>query len=263
MNNIVKPIPCKILDVKRESLHEYTFKVETDIKPSYGQFLQLSIPKVGEAPISVSSFGDGWLDFTIRSVGKVTDGIFRKGPGEILFLRGAYGKGWPIEQFRGKHMVVITGGTGLAPVKSMLNLFYDSPDYAKSVTLISGFKNEEGIIFKQDLDRWKEKFNTIYALDSDHKDGWETGFVTEFISRVPFGDFGEDYEVVIVGPPPMMKFTGFKVVEQKVPEEKIWLSFERKMSCAVGKCGHCRIDEVYVCLDGPVFNYTQAKYLVD
>lgn len=263
MNNIVKPIPCKILDVKRESLHEYTFKVETDIKPSYGQFLQLSIPKVGEAPISVSSFGDGWLDFTIRSVGKVTDGIFRKGPGEILFLRGAYGKGWPVEQFRGKHMVVITGGTGLAPVKSMLNLFYDSPDYAKSVTLISGFKNEEGIIFRQDLERWKEKFNTIYALDSDRKDGWETGFVTEFVSRVPFEDFGEDYEVVIVGPPPMMKFTGFKVVEQKVPEEKIWLSFERKMSCAVGKCGHCRIDEVYVCLDGPVFNYTQAKYLVD
>lgn len=263
MNNIVKPIPCKILDVKRESLHEYTFKVETDIKPSYGQFLQLSIPKVGEAPISVSSFGDGWLDFTIRSVGKVTDGIFRKGPGEILFLRGAYGKGWPIEQFRGKHMVVITGGTGLAPVKSMLNLFYDSPEYAKSVTLISGFKNEEGIIFRQDLERWKEKFNTLYALDSDRKDGWETGFVTEFVSRVPFEDFGEDYEVVIVGPPPMMKFTGFKVVEQKVPEEKIWLSFERKMSCAVGKCGHCRIDEVYVCLDGPVFNYTQAKYLVD
>lgn len=263
MNNIVKPIPCKILDVKRESLHEYTFKVETDIKPSYGQFLQLSIPKVGEAPISVSSFGDGWLDFTIRSVGKVTDGIFRKGPGEILFLRGAYGKGWPVEQFRGKHMVVITGGTGLAPVKSMLNLFYDSPGYAKSVTLISGFKNEEGIIFRQDLERWKEKFNTIYALDSDRKDGWETGFVTEFVSRVPFEDFGEDYEVVIVGPPPMMKFTGFKVVEQKVPEEKIWLSFERKMSCAVGKCGHCRIDEVYVCLDGPVFNYTQAKYLVD
>lgn len=263
MNNIVKPIPCKILDVKRESLHEYTFKVETDIKPSYGQFLQLSIPKVGEAPISVSSFGDGWLDFTIRSVGKVTDGIFRKGPGEILFLRGAYGKGWPVEQFRGKHMVVITGGTGLAPVKSMLNLFYDSPGYAKSVTLISGFKNEEGIIFRQDLERWKEKFNTIYALDSDRKDGWETGFVTEFVSRVPFEDFGEDYEVVIVGPPPMMKFTGFKVVEQKVPEEQIWLSFERKMSCAVGKCGHCRIDEVYVCLDGPVFNYTQAKYLVD
>ena len=181
MNNIVKPVACKIREVRRESLHEYTFRVETDIRPSHGQFLQLSIPKVGEAPISVSSFGDGWMDFTIRSVGKVT----------------------------------------------------------------------------------KEKLTTIYALDTDRKDGWETGFVTEFVSRIPFKDFGEDYSVVVVGPPPMMKFTGLEVLKQGVPEEKIWMSFERKMSCAVGKCGHCRIDEVYVCLDGPVFNYTQAKYLVD
>lgn len=127
MNNIIKPVPCKILDVKKESLLEYTFRVETDIKPEHGQFLQLSIPKIGEAPISVSAFGDGWMDFTIRSVGKVTDEIFQKRPGDILFLRGAYGKGWPVEQFKGKHMVVITGGTGLAPVRSMLNLFYKHP----------------------------------------------------------------------------------------------------------------------------------------
>ena len=151
MNNIVKPVACKILEVKRESLHEYTFKVATDIKPEHGQFLQLSIPKVGEAPISVSSFGDGWMDFTIRSVGKVTDEIFEKQAGDTLFLRGAYGKGWPVEKFQGKHVVVITGGTGLAPVKSMLNMFYDNPDYVKSVTLISGFKNEEGIIFKNEV----------------------------------------------------------------------------------------------------------------
>lgn len=149
MNNIVKPVACKILDVKKESLHEWTFKVATDIKPSHGQFLQLSIPKIGEAPISVSGYGDGWMDFTIRSVGKVTDEIFQKQPGDTLFLRGAYGHGWPVEKFQGKHMVVITGGTGLAPVKSMLNMFYDNPDYVKSVTLICGFKNEEGIIFTQ------------------------------------------------------------------------------------------------------------------
>lgn len=146
MNNIVKPVACKIREVRRESLHEYTFRVETDIRPSHGQFLQLSIPKVGEAPISVSSFGDGWMDFTIRSVGKVTDEIFEKQPGDILFLRGAYGKGWPVEQFQGKHMVVITGGTGLAPVKSMLNMFWEQEDFVKSVHLISGFKNEDGII---------------------------------------------------------------------------------------------------------------------
>ena len=145
MNNIVKPVPCKILEVKKESKLEYTFKVETDIKPAHGQFLQLSIPKIGEAPISVSAYGDGWIDFTIRSVGKVTDKIFTKGPGDVLFLRGAYGKGWPVDKFEGKHVVVITGGTGLAPVRSMLNKFYNEPEYTKSVTLITGFKNEDEI----------------------------------------------------------------------------------------------------------------------
>lgn len=263
MENILKPTACKILDVKQESVHEYTFKVETDVKPNHGQFLQLSLPKIGEAPISVSSFGSGWLDFTIRSVGKVTDEIFKKEPGDTLFLRGAYGNGWPVEQFKGKHIVVITGGTGLAPVKSMLNMFFEDETYTKGVTLISGFKNEEGIIFKNDLERWKEKFNCIYALDTDQKDGWRTGFVTEFIPELPFAEWGDDYEVILVGPPPMMKFSGIACTKCGVPDEKIWVSFERKMSCAVGKCGHCRIDEVYVCLDGPVFNYTKAKYLVD
>jgi len=263
MNNVIKPVACKIMDIKKESLHEYTFKVETDIKPSHGQFLQLSIPKIGEAPISVSAYGDGWMDFTIRSVGKVTDEIFRKQPGDILFLRGAYGKGWPVEQFKGKNMVVITGGTGLAPVRSMLNMFCHTPGYVESVTLISGFKNEEGIVFTGELESWKDKFNTTYALDTDKKEGWNTGFVTEFVPKVDWKSLGDNYEVVIVGPPAMMKFTGIECSKCGVPDEKIWVSFERKMSCAVGKCGHCRIDEVYVCLDGPVFNYTQAKYLVD
>ena len=131
------------------------------------------------------------------------------------FCGRAYGKGWPTDQFKGKNVVVITGGTGLAPVKSMLNMFCDQPDFVKSVTLISGFKNEEGIIFKNDLDRWAKHFNTIYTLDKDQKEGWRVGFVSEFISEIPFDQFGEDYEVVIVGPPPMMKFTGLAVVKKR------------------------------------------------
>ena len=246
MTNPVQPQACEILSVKKESRHEWTFRVATDAKPAHGQFMQLSIPMIGEAPISVSAQGDGWLEFTIRSVGKVTNVIFEKEAGDTLFLRGPYGKGWPVEQFRDKHLVVITGGTGLAPVRSMLHMLAADPGFAKSVHLISGFKNEDGIVFHSELEAWKEKFSTIYALDKDHKDGWETGFVTEFVSRIPFNEFGDDYAVVVVGPPPMMKFTGFEVIRQGVPEEKIWMSFERKMSCAVGKCGHCRIDEVYV-----------------
>jgi len=264
-NNPLQPIPCEILNVKKESTHEWTFRVASDADVDHGQFMQLSIPKVGEVPISVSGQGDGWLDFTIRSVGKVTNVIFEKEAGDTLFLRGPYGHGWPVDEFKGKHLVVITGGTGLAPVRSMVNLCADNPKTVKDLTLISGFKNEDGIVFQNELDKWKEHdhFSTTYALDNDEKEGWSTGLVTTFVKDIPFDTFGDDYAVVVVGPPIMMKFTGLELLKNGVPEEKIWMSFERKMSCAIGKCGHCRIDETYVCLDGPVFPYTKARYLVD
>ena len=162
MCNPVQPQPCPILSVRQESAHEWTFRVATDARPQHGQFMQLSIPKVGEAPISVSAAGEGWVEFTIRSVGKVTDVIFRKGPGDLLFLRGPYGKGWPVEEsFLGRHMVIIAGGTALSPVRSMLNQFCDQPESVKSVTLICGFKDEDSILFKPELEKWKEKFRCI------------------------------------------------------------------------------------------------------
>lgn len=200
MTNPVQPQACEILSVKKESRHEWTFRVATDAKPAHGQFMQLSIPMIGEAPISVSAQGDGWLEFTIRSVGKVTNVIFEKEAGDTLFLRGPYGKGWPVEQFRDKHLVVITGGTGLAPVRSMLNMLAADPGFAKSVHLISGFKNEDGIVFHSELEAWKEKFSTIYALDNDAKEGWRTGLVTTFVKEIPFDSFDGDYAVVVVAP---------------------------------------------------------------
>ena len=263
MMNPVQPQACTILSVKKESVHEWTFRVATDAKPAHGQFMQLSIPMIGEAPISVSAQGDGWLEFTIRSVGKVTNVIFQKQAGDTLFLRGPYGKGWPVEELRGKHLVVLTGGTGLAPVRSLLNMSAADPGFAKSVHLVSGFKNEAGIVFRQELEAWRSSFTTLYALDNDPKEGWRTGLVPSFVPELPFDSFGGDYAVLVVGPPPMMKFTGLALMANGVEAEKVWMSFERKMSCAVGKCGHCRIDEVYVCLDGPVFPYTVARDLVD
>lgn len=263
MKNDFQPTPCKILAVKHESAAEWTFRVASEVKPLHGQFMQLSIPRVGEAPISVSACQDGWLEFTIRSVGKVTDDIFQKKPGDVLFLRGPYGHGWPVEQFKGKHLVLVTGGTGLAPVRSLLNMIAVTPDFVKSVHLICGFKNADGIVFKEELAQWQSKFTTIYALDKEHKEGFRTGLVTAFVKEIPWQEFNDHYAVIVVGPPPMMKFTGLELLKNGVAEDHIWMSFERKMSCAIGKCGHCRIDETYVCLDGPVFSYTVAKDLVD
>ncbi len=261
--NILSPKACEILSIDKESAHEWTFRVASDVHPKHGQFMQLSIPKVGEAPISVSAQGDGYLEFTIRSVGKLTDEFFNMQPGETIFLRGPYGKGWPIETFTGKNLVIITGGTGLAPVRSMLNILNSDMSKVESLHLISGFKNEECIVFRKELNMWKNRFNTTYTLDNEEIEGFKSGLVTKFISEIPWKDFNDNFEVVVVGPPMMMKFTGLELLANGVPEEKIWMSFERKMSCAIGKCGHCRIDETYVCQDGPVFNYTVAKDLVD
>ncbi|MFU0831456.1 MAG: FAD-binding FR-type domain-containing protein [Oscillospiraceae bacterium] len=263
--NPMKPLARKILDILPQTETEWTFRIENDIPIRHGQFMQLSLPKIGEAPISISGFGDGYADFTIRKVGKVTDEIFNLKVGDKIFLRGCYGNGWPVDRLKGKNLVIVAGGTGVSPVKSLIQMIYENPDFAKEVYLILGFKNSKSILFTQDLAKWKtaEHFHTIYTLDKENMPGWNSGLVTNFIKDIPFQSFNENYECIVVGPPVMMKFTGMELLKHNVPEEKIWMSFERKMSCAIGKCGHCRIDETYVCLDGPVFNYTVGKKLVD
>ena len=157
MSNILSSKPCKIISINKESLHEYTFRVETDIVPEHGQFMELSIPKFGEAPISVSGFGSGYMDFTIRSVGKVTDEIFKLKKGDKIYLRGPYGKGWPVDKFKDKHIVVVAGGTGVAPVRSMINQFLYDNEYVKSLNLLFGFKDSQGVLFKNELIKWKDK----------------------------------------------------------------------------------------------------------
>ncbi|RBP44929.1 anaerobic sulfite reductase subunit AsrB [Garciella nitratireducens] len=265
MNNPVKPKARKILEVIPQTTNEYTFRLENNIPIKHGQFMQLSLPKIGEVPISVSDFGDGYVDFTIRRVGKVTDKLFHLQKGDQIFIRGCYGNGWPIEKIKEKNIVIIAGGTGVSPVKSLINALYNDPNYAKEVYLIIGYKDCKSILFKEDLKKWKlaRHFHTIYTLNNAEYKDWNKGMITEFIKEIPFHSFDKNYECFVVGPPIMMKFVGEELLNNNVSEENIWMSFERKMSCAIGKCGHCRIDEIYVCLDGPVFNYTIAKKLVD
>ncbi len=262
MDNIMLPKSAEILDIVHETDAEYTFRVAFEQETRHGQFFQLSIPKVGEAPISVSARGDGWIEFTIRKVGRLTEGLFGLKPGSQLFMRGPYGNSYPIEDFNGKDLVVIAGGTGLAAVRSLLRHYCEHRSDIRDLHLIAGFKDESCVLFEEDLELFKCQFNTTCTLDKTVARGFETGLVTEHIPTIPFEQF-EDYNVVIVGPPIMMKFASEACVRQGADEQKMWLSFERKMSCAVGKCGHCKINETYVCLEGPIFNYTQAKDLVD
>ncbi|MEN8435091.1 anaerobic sulfite reductase subunit AsrB [Clostridium septicum] len=261
--NVYTPFISEILEVIKHTEIEYTFRMSFtgDVKP--GQFFEVSLPKFGEAPISVSGIGENYVDLTIRKVGKVTNEVFKNYAGDKLFLRGPYGNGFDIENYKGNEVIVVAGGTGLSPVKGIVDYFSKNPNDANGFTLISGFKSPKDILFKKDMEEWKKNMNFILTVDSA-EEGYEgnVGLVTKYVSELKIKDMN-NVQVIVVGPPMMMKFTVLEFLKLGIDENNIWISQERKMCCGLGKCGHCRIDDTYICLDGPVFNYSKGKQLID
>ncbi len=257
------PFSSEILDVIKHTDIEYTFRMafRGDVKP--GQFFEVSIPKYGEAPISVSGIGDGFVDLTIRRVGKVTNEVFERYAGNHLLMRGPYGNGFDVDNYKGKELVIIAGGTGVSPVRGVISYFADHADERKNMTLIAGFKSVKDILFKDDFPYWREKMHVILTLDSgEETEQHKIGLVTKYIPDLKLQDVSEAIAIV-VGPPAMMRFSVKGLLERGFKEENIWISHERKMCCGLGKCGHCKVNDTYICLDGPVFNYTKSKTLID
>lgn len=263
MDNIYLPKRSKILSIDKHTDIDYTFRMEYKGPAKPGQFFQISIPKSGEAPISICGIGEDYLDFTIRRVGTLTNVILELNVGDYMYLRGPYGNGFDIDFYRDKELVIAVGGTGLAPVKGVVDYFAANHKETKGFTLIKGFKSPQDILFRKDIEKWKKTIKTILTVDKA-PEGYEgnTGLITNYIKDIEFNDI-EKSQIIVVGPPIMMKFTVLEFLKRGVKEENIWVSYERRMSCGVGKCGHCRIDDTYICLDGPVFNFTKAKYLID
>lgn len=264
MMNAYMPFPSEILEIIQHTDIEYTFRMayEGDVGP--GQFFEVSIPKYGECPISVSGIREGSIDLTIRRVGRVTDELHNFRTGQKFFLRGPYGNGFSMENYRGKQLIVAAGGSGLAPVKGIIDQVYETPASVEDFHLLVGFKSPEDILFKGDIEDWKSAGMTVTLTVDGAEVGYagNTGLVTKYVPDIEIKDMSR-VEVVIVGPPMMMKFTVAEFLKRGVPEEKIWVSYERKMHCGLGKCGGCKMDDTYICLDGPVFNYVDAKKLFD
>lgn len=263
MNNPYLPETYKILNIVKETDIDWTFKVEFNKDVIGGQFVQISLPGVGEAPISISGFDDKSIDLTIRKVGKLTDQIFNANVGDSVYMRGPYGNGFNPEIFKGKDLAFITGGTGLAPVKSTINYFVENSDEVDNLEIMCGFKSSKDTLFNDTLDGWNEKANLFVTIDKP-EENWNKldGLITTHIDKLDLKK-AEEKVVIVVGPPIMMKFTTLELIKHGIKKENIWVSFERKMSCGIGKCGHCKIDETYVCLEGPVFNYVKAQELLD
>lgn len=253
----------KILALEPQTSIDTKFIVEFNKPLICGQFLQLSVPGVGEAPISVSDFDGKKLEMTIRKVGRLTDALFDLQVGDSFYYRGPYGNGFDIEEFKGTDLIIITGGTGLAPVKQLAKHFINNPSDTSSFKMISGFKSPEDVLFADEFKEWKKSADITLTIDNEHEN-WsgDVGLVTQFVGELGL-DKKRNKKIIVVGPPPMMKFMILELLKNGCKDEEICVSFERNMSCGLGKCGHCKIDETYVCLEGPVFSYTKARNLID
>ncbi len=257
------PFLSQILSVVKHTEIEYTFRMAYEGEAKPGQFFEVSIPKYGEAPISISGIGPGFVELTIRRVGKVTGEVFERYVGDYLFLRGPYGNGFDPENYRGKELVIVAGGTGVSPVRGIINYFSDHPQERKAMTIITGFKSQKDILFRSDFEHWRKTMNVILTLDQgEETQTHKIGLVTKYIPDLTFENMN-DAAAIVVGPPAMMRFSVQALLKRGLREDQIWISQERKMCCGLGKCGHCRIGEKYVCLDGPVFRYDQGKNLID
>ena len=229
-----------------------------DLEYSPGQFVEVSIAGIGEAPISISSSPtQNGLELVVRNIGSLTKAIHKLEVGDKLGIRGPYGSTYPIEQAKGKDLVFICGGIGLVPQRSFIRYALDHRDDYGNITVLIGTKCYTMRLFREELSLWSERkdMTVLETVDEAH-DCWNgnVGVVTTLIPKIEAGL--PKSLVSICGPPIMYKFVLMALAETEVPEDNIFVNLERRMKCGVGKCGHCQINEKYVCQEGPVFRYS-------
>lgn len=266
--NIYAPISAKIKDVIEETPNIKTFVLqpECDFRFETGQFVELSVPGVGEAPFTPSSDPavTDELEITIMKAGKITSMLHEMPPGETLGIRGPYGTGYPLEEFEGRHLLILGGGVGLAPLRSLLLALFARIDRFSSIVIKYGARSPEDIVYKRLVGQWAEKDGVDLEMTVDKGDeAWtgNVGVVTTIIRDLPVDT--ANTACVVCGPPVMMKFTLLQLLDLGFAPKDIYLSLEKNMSCGLGKCGHCRLGPYYVCKDGPVLTYEQVKDLHD
>lgn len=261
-----RPMHGRIIGVEMLTEKEKLFRIELEDKINLahqpGQFVMVSIFGFGEAPISIcSSPSDkGYFEITVRNVGALTAKLHKLGKGEMVGIRGPFGKGFPIDNMFGYDVMIVGGGLGIVPLRSLIRyIMFHRSDFG-NVQILLGCKSPKELLFEVETKEWMRraeiKFNcTVDRGDPDWKGN--VGLITTLIPNVdinPMRTYG-----VVVGPPIMYKFVIVKLLEKKIPEHQIIVSLERRMKCGLGKCGHCQIEGVYVCQSGPVFNYAQLK----
>lgn len=268
MKNIYRPIEATIEDiiVETPTIKTFVLKPKEEFSFQTGQFIDLTLPGIGEAPFTPSSDPNikDKIEVTIMKVGRVTNLLHNLSKNTTLGIRGPYGKGYPLDSFAGRDVLIVGGGVGLAPLRSLLFSLFAEIDKYNKVVLRYGARTPDDMVYKDTIPEWskRKKVNVVTTVDVDDS-GWKgnVGLVTTILKDLPV-DLKKVVSIVC-GPPIMMKFVTLKLLDLGFKPHDIYLSMEKNMSCGLGKCGHCRIGRFYVCKDGPVFTYEQLKDIHD
>ncbi len=227
-----------------------------------GQFVMLSVIGTGEAPFSISSSPTrpGTIELCVRRVGHVTDALFRLPANAPVGIRGPYGNGFPLDRLKGNNLLLVAGGLGMAPLRSLLQYALDNRSKFKDIILMYGAKNPDDMLFKYELLDLIEQpdVKCLLTVDKDDSGIWKAhvGVVTKLFQHMEI-DAKETY-AAICGPEVMFKFVLDELLKRNFSKDRILMSLERNMQCGIGKCGHCMVGYKYTCLDGPIFNYWDA-----
>ena len=262
--NPYRPIRSQVLEVKTETPSIRTLKLKPEEEFSFetGQFIELTVPGAGEAPFTPSSRPSikDTIEVSVMNVGKVTEKIHSLEAGSIVGLRGPFGTGYPMAEFKGKEILIVGGGCGFAPLRSLMYEFFRRSGEFKKLLFRGGCKTPGEFLFRSEIDEWSRRDDLDVVLTVDEGDSnWKgrVGVVTTILDGI---DIDTSRGIAVVcGPPIMMKFTTMKLKDLGFREENTYLSMERNMSCGFGKCGHCRIGPYYACKDGPVFRYDKIS----
>lgn len=272
-NNPFLPEPARIVrmypltdDVKFFQVRIADMSKALSFRYRAGQFAMVSVLGAGEAPFSISSTPSrpGLLEFCIRQTGTVTNALFRLKENDLVGLRGPYGNGFPVEKMKDKDVLIVMGGLGAAPLRSVLLYCLDNRDQFRRVILLHGAKRPAEMIFREEFFDLKkrEDLECYLTVDEDDTGKWieNTGVVTTLFPLIEDIDPGNTFAMVC-GPPVMYKFVLKELIKLNIPKDQILMTLERRMKCGVGKCGHCAIDYIYTCLDGPVFTYWDVIHM--
>jgi NAD(P)H-flavin reductase len=231
-----------------------------------GQFVQLWIPGVGEAPISVCSGRVGSrIELCVRRAGRVTTALFQMTEGDWVGLRGPYGKGFPLPLYEGKDLVLIAGGLGVAPIRSLWQFVLDHRDRFGKVILVYGMRHSVDLLFRQEFKVLLRRRDLEVYIAAEDVVGpelppvsFQLGRVTDMLRLAPITP---SFQAAVCGPPVMYKYVIEELKKKSVPDDNVWLSLERHMKCGIGKCGHCFVGGHFTCKEGPVFNLNDLKFL--